>query len=772
MSALGRMTRHAQNLLEVARYGGLQTGEEPAAFEVMERGPHHRLRKYSFDLPDDAPAVLLVPPLMVSTEVFDVSPQASAVRTLAGLGVQPWIVDFGSPEHEPGGLERTFEDHVLAVDACVTHVREATGADVHIGGYSQGGMFCYQAAAFRRSKGIASITVFGSPVDMHASPPFKIPQPVAEVGARLAGNTLAKTAIPGWMTRTGFRALDPVGSLTGRVRFLLSLHDRDALLPREGQRRFLMKEGWVAFPGPSLAYVLDQFVIHNRMLAGGFEVAGRAVSLADLTVPILTFVGEVDEIAQAASVRAIRRAAPRARVYEMAVPTGHFGIVVGGTAMRTTWPVVASWVKWRDGLADQPEQIVEQEAVEAVQPLGRLELNVSLATEFAEATGRRLVEATSHPIERARRLAAPVAQVPRIGRVSRMKSSTRVSLALEFDRASSRNAKEVGLLFEGLVYDYATINYRVDRLVRGLVRRGVRPGDRVGILMHPRPTGLALVTALNRIGAVAVLMRPDGDAAREARLGRVTLVIADPDHDDVVPPGIPHELLLLAGGALAPEGVGDLEIRSKDAEPMPDWFVRNSGRAGDLAFVVFTGSGENTKAVHITNGRWALTAYGVATSAALSSKDTVFTVSPMHHPAGLLTAIGGAVVGGARLGMVSELNPATFWDEVRRYGVTVVSYTWTELNLLVDAPRSPAERDHRVRLFMGSGMPRGLWRRVQERFAPARVLEFWASSEGGAILGNVTGMKVGSVGRPLPGGAIVRLAQFNRDTGEIVRDNA
>ena len=100
---------------------------------------------------------------MVSTEVFDVSPQASAVRTLAGLGVQPWVVDFGSPEHEPGGLERTFEDHVLAVDACVTHVREATGADVHIGGYSQGGMFCYQTAAYRRSKGIASITVFGSP---------------------------------------------------------------------------------------------------------------------------------------------------------------------------------------------------------------------------------------------------------------------------------------------------------------------------------------------------------------------------------------------------------------------------------------------------------------------------------------------------------------------------------------------------------------------------------------------------------------------------------
>ncbi|HET7689571.1 MAG TPA: AMP-binding protein [Nocardioidaceae bacterium] len=770
MSALGRVTRHAQNLLEVARYGGLQTGEEPTPYDVVDRGPHHRLRRYDVGLPGDAPAVVLVPPLMVSSEVFDVSPNASAVRTLAAGGVQPWIVDFGSPEHEPGGLERTFEDHVLAVDSAVTFVRRETGRDVHLAGYSQGGMFCYQTAAYRRSRDIASLTTFGSPVDMHASPPFKIPLPVAEVGAKVAGGTISRTAIPGWMTRTGFRALDPVGAVTGRLSFLWALHDREALLPREGQRQFLMRDGWVAFPGPSLEYVLNQFLIHNRMLAGGFEVAGKAVSLADLTVPILTFVGEVDEIAQAPSVRAIRRAAPRAQVFEMSVRTGHFGIVVGSTAMATTWPVVGSWVTWLEGAGEQPAQIVEQETAESVQALERIEHNVGLVAEFAEATGRRIVEATSHPIQRARRLAAPVAQIPRVGRVSSMKASTRESLALEFDRAASKNATTVGFLYEGMVYDYATINYRVDRLVRGLVRRGVRPGDRVGILMHTRPTGLALITAVNRIGAVAVLLRPDGDAAREAKLGRVTLVIADPDHAEHVPPGLPHEVLLLAGGADHPEGVGDLEVRSKDADPLPSWYVRNAGRAGDLAYILFAGSGENTRPVHLTNGRWALTAYGVATSAQLSNKDTVFSVSPMHHPAGLMTAIGGAVVGGARLGMVSDLDPATFWDEARRYGVTVVSYTWTELNRLLDAPRHPAERDHGVRLFLGSGMPRGLWRRVQERFAPARVLEFWASSEGGAIFGNVTGVKVGSVGRPLPGGAIVRLAQFDRDTGELVRD--
>jgi putative long chain acyl-CoA synthase len=110
--------------------------------------------------------------------------------------------------------------------------------------------------------------------------------------------------------------------------------------------------------------------------------------------------------------------------------------------------------------------------------------------------------------------------------------------------------------------------------------------------------------------------------------------------------------------------------------------------------------------------------------------------------------------------MATRFDPATFWDEVRRYGVTVTSYTWTLLRDIVEAPPDPGERFHPVRLFIGSGMPRGLWRRVEERFAPARVLEFYASTEAAAILVNLRGTKRGSMGRPLPGSAELRIARY------------
>ena len=159
-------------------------------------------------------------------------------------GVDPWVVDFGAPEKEEGGLERTLADHVLAVSEAVDRVREAPGGRSTSAGYSQGGMFCYQTAAYRSSAGLSSVITFGSPVDTRLAMPFGLPEQLAAGAAGLlADRVFGGWALPAWASRTGFRLLDPVKSLRNRIDFILQLHDREALLPREGQRRFLEAEG-------------------------------------------------------------------------------------------------------------------------------------------------------------------------------------------------------------------------------------------------------------------------------------------------------------------------------------------------------------------------------------------------------------------------------------------------------------------------------------------------------------------------------------------------
>jgi putative long chain acyl-CoA synthase len=67
-------------------------------------------------------------------------------------------------------------------------------------------------------------------------------------------------------------------------------------------------------------------------------------------------------------------------------------------------------------------------------------------------------------------------------------------------------------------------------------------------------------------------------------------------------------------------------------------------------------------------------------------------------------------------------------------------------------------------------MPANVWRRALERFAPAQVLELYASTRSGAILGNVSGRKVGALGRPLPGTPRVKLAAWDGDALVVGED--
>jgi putative long chain acyl-CoA synthase len=772
----------AQNALEVARFGGLATDEQPSPFELVAEQRVYRLRRYYAERGEGGPPVLLVPPMMLAAEVYDVSPATSAVTILRNHGADPWVVDFGAPEHEEGGLERTLTDHVLAVSDAVDRVRRASGRDVHLGGYSQGGMFCYQTAAYRRSEGIGSLITFGSPVDTRAAMPFGIPEQVAAAAADLLANSaFRRIALPAWASRTGFRLLDPAKSLRSRIEFILHLHDREALLPREGQRRFLEAEGWVAWPGPALAEFLRQFIAHNRMLEGGFVIEDRLVTLADIACPILSFVGTVDEIAPAPGVRAIRNAAPRADVYEAALPAGHFGLVVGSKSNEITWPTVAEWARWRSGEGELPEiakPIVEQdEALDLVPRVSnRVGYGLELAAGIGSGVARSVVGTARRTVRTARELALETAsQLPRLVRLEQIQPGTRISLGSLVEERRRRSPEDVFFLFEDRAYSSREINERIDNVVRGLISIGVRRGEHVGVLMANRPSSLALAVALNRLGAVSVLLRPDGDVAREVELGKATRIIADPERAPLAADlGTVHTFVLGGGGGPRDLGVPlttDMEQIDPGRVRLPKWYRPDPGRARDLAFILFTGEGERTRMSRITNGRWAMSAFGTASSAALGPGDTLYSVTPLYHPSGLMMSVGGAIAGRARLAMATHFDPATFWEEVRRYGVTVTSYTWTLLHDLVEAPPLPGERHHPVRLFIGSGMPRGLWRRVERRFKPARVLEFYASTEAGAILVNLRGAKQGSMGRPLPGSAEVRIAAYDLDAGiELGKD--
>lgn len=802
---LARLEQAAANAVELMRLGRL-TPRRDTPYEVVHQGRCYRLRRYG-EAPvstttSTRPVLLLIPPLMVTAEVYDVAPELSAVTALTAAGVDTWVVDFGAPEREEGGMSRTLDDHVAAVVDAVAQVqaRTAGGRGVHLAGYSQGGMFAYQVAAYLGGEGIASVITFGSPIDIHKSLPrvgAAVASRMIQVVEPLIEPTLQRIeGLPGMLTSMGFKLVSARKELGQLVDFVQKLHDRQALEKREARRRFLGGEGFVAWPGPALRKFVDDFIVHNRMLSGGFVIEGRAVTLAELRCPVLCFVGARDEIARPRAVRAIVRAAPQAEVFQVELQAGHFGLVVGGTANRLTWPTVIEWLRWREGQGPRPALVPSSEAARVASEVDEVDeeqaenaeivASVDIETFYdvaREALGSAWNQLGEAVVDLGDTADALRYQLPRLMRLRRMDEDTRVSSGRALAEQARAIPERTFFLWKGRAFSYADASRRVDNVVRGLVACGVAPGDRVGVLMEGRPSYLTMTTALSRLGAVAVLMSPRLDAPSlglALALEPLRFVAADPENAARARAASPADAQVLVLGGAGPTGqpartapapgTVDLEAIDPAAVVLPEGFATNLGRAGDLAMIIVTqGEGGGLRAARITNRRWALSALGAAAACTLTPADTVYSCLPLHHPAGLLVSVGAALVGGARLALATRFDPEVFWAEVRTYGATVAFHAGELGRELVNAPRTAAERGSPLRLFAGSGMRADVWRRLVARTSVG-VLEFYASTEGTLVLANAAGEKVGALGRPLPGSSDGAVAAYDLAAGALARD--
>lgn len=782
--ARARARASARNALELVRLGRFGAPYS-APYDVIDEGEHHKLRRYANTCAQDAPVALLIPPLMVTAEVYDVAPEVSAVTALAERGVRPFVIDFGAPERAVGGMDRTLDDHVRAVVRCIARARDLTGRDVHVCGYSQGGMFAYQAAAYLRSAGVRSVVTFGSPVDVHRNLPA-IRADVAGALVRWVEPAFTRVmqgieGLPGFLTSTAFKLLSPRKEIQQRVEFLRLLNDRGALERREARRRFLGGEGFVAWPGPAFRAFVEDFIVANRLVSGGFVIDGRTVTLADLTCPILAFYGATDEIARPATVRPIADAAPGAQCSFVSVPAGHFGIVVGSRAMQLTWPTVAAWVLWREGKGAPPPmqsgrtENDEPHSLDDLEPDVEVDIDLFFDTmrHAAGSAWRRLgdlAEGASDAVDAVRW------QEPRLRRLASLSADTLVGPARALAEQAAVAPDATFFLWQNRAFSYRDADTRVTNVARGLWSRGVRPGDAVGVVMGSRPSFLTIVTALNRIGAVSVIAPPEtgaGELRTAFERERVRTVASDPERAARIHAALGCEVLVLGGGderRSLQAGLVDMEALDVAETVLPSAFEPNAGRARDLAMVLLRPSeGGALRAAHVTNHRWAFSALGAAAACTIKPRDTVYCCIPLHHPTGVLASVGAALSSGARLALGEPFEPQRFLAEVHRYGATIAFYAGEMLRALLFEAASRGDRSLPLRLFAGSGMRRELAERLRERFG-VTTMEFYAGTAQRVILASASGDKPGALGRPLPGSNPIAILACDLTRREIVRD--
>ncbi|OXB64327.1 UNVERIFIED_CONTAM: hypothetical protein H355_004437 [Colinus virginianus] len=101
---------------------------------------------------------------------------------------------------------------------------------------------------------------------------------------------------------------------------------------------------------------------------------------------------------------------------------------------------------------------------------------------------------------------------------------------------------------------------------------------------------------------------------------------------------------------------------------------------------------------------------------------------------------------GATCALRTKFSASQFWDDCRRYNVTVIQYVGELMRYLCNSPKRDNDREHSVRLAIGNGLRATVWKEFVQRFGPISICEFYGATEGNAGFINYTG-KIGAVGR-------------------------
>lgn len=296
---------------------------------------------------------------------------------------------------------------------------------------------------------------------------------------------------------------------------------------------------------------------------------------------------------------------------------------------------------------------------------------------------------------------------------------------------------------------FAEADERTDRMAAALAAAGVRPGDRVAVLLENVPGWPLSWLAILKAGAITVPVNVRyraADLEHVLRDSGAVATISTPEHAPRVP-GPVHTLDALAGPAAAP--------------PRPPI------GAGDIANFQYTsGTTGFPKACLLTHGYWIRTAAIVADLVRPREDDVMLITQAYSYMDPQWTTVL-CLIGGFPQVVLPRFSASGFWPAAREHGATLTYVLGAMPQLLDKQPPHPRDRDNRMRLVLCSGIPPNRHRALEERWgAPWR--ELYGSTETGPDLmaapEATDTVGTGALGLPPPGKEV----RVDEETGEIL----
>jgi long-chain acyl-CoA synthetase len=306
-------------------------------------------------------------------------------------------------------------------------------------------------------------------------------------------------------------------------------------------------------------------------------------------------------------------------------------------------------------------------------------------------------------------------------------ATVRLTVASMLLRTVERHPDREAVVYDGRRWTYTAWNARVNRVAHALAELGVRPLDRMALLMHPNEAAVTLYFAAQKLGAIAVPMNfrlstrevahvlSDSGArllAYEGRLRATALRAADQvkglsefitvETDDPPPGHSDYE-------ALAEDGTGHEPRITADVTPeMLSALVYTSGTTGLAKGVMHTHANDIAVAINC------------ALEYQLGPEDRALHIAPIYHVGGMQAFFVPHVLVGATNVIGSRYEPRRALGEIQTERVTTLFAVPTQISAMLFHPDFPEFDVSSLQMITtgGASLPATTMARVLESFCP------------------------------------------------------
>ncbi len=308
--------------------------------------------------------LVLVPPLAVTTETFDLMPQRSLVRFMVAAGFEVYLIDWGKPQKEHASLDLSDYTYTMFGTALDKIRRHAGKQDVSVMGWCMGGLMTLLYQGQVLDKNIRNIVAVASPIDMETGK--GVVGAVAGVAQALDGpaqlvsnytnlrlNTLdpARLSMPDWATTLVFKMTDPVSAVTTYWDLVTRLWDREFVESHSTTSDYL--NNMLRYPGGVVKDFAGGVLTENQLAKGRVTVGDRVAELGKIKSNLLAFAGKTDALVPPDVAAKIVDVVSSQDAEFRIAPGGHMGVIIGGKAQSAVWAESAQWLAERSGEVDK-----------------------------------------------------------------------------------------------------------------------------------------------------------------------------------------------------------------------------------------------------------------------------------------------------------------------------------------------------------------------------------------------------------------------------------